>query len=831
MSDLSAEIQLRPTRIGFLVEPADLASVRSIMRACTCLWGGVYNPIIPVFNRPPTEWKSETYDRFKGAAVAKGYVRFFEPDVYVEAKAGLLEKAGLRALRPEYSFHSHVITLKELLEPEPDRSYSEPQFGLNIQDILGHIYKTEQKFVLRDKRESVVVKPQRGNALVESVFGVYPTTPDVDYIRQAYTDVYKPEEVDATPENWRRVFQRGAETPLRVTRHGLNTQRYWYHDLLVFVFDPARATDLIDLWNLRLEPHPVLPVPIGWFVALADDIFDLLQSEHRSVAGNPNGIMHHATIEFGRSIRKKDAEALVHTLKPGLPPGALTVKYWRNSIWIDHRDDRMHRDTRLKVVANEKRADLLLKEDGQRLHTTFEALEPEFSIRHSKGDHRWVNVLRLSNYGKKSVASLLPFNTFDRTWPSLALGGESVAVGGEGWVFPQSHKNLGQYVSLMNPEEAIIGSLKQLGIRAKLSEPGHIAKQMLEHLGGLWGVHLLADLDTLKLLNKMAGGMRRKRNEVETIEETFELRTASLKVWTKLVSRRKEKRSSSADLVKFTAANIIRLGVETECPHCSAKKWSTLTAVDYRVVCDRCLKLFEFPEAGLRDHNRNWTYRVVGPFSVPDYGRGSYSALLALRVLSRYRSAMDRMTFATAMNLSFDGIDREVDFIAWHAGERMQETHRPPQLVIGEAKSFGQGESITSSELAKLRQVVTKLPEAVIVIAVLRDHFTPAEKKMLTSFVKWGRRVNLYGEPTNPVLLLTSHELMMDHYVSSTWKELGGKHAKFADYNNTRTLFNFADATQQIYLGMPSFHLERDNYWKKRHARRLARQASKQVAV
>jgi hypothetical protein len=69
MSDLSAEIQLRPTRIGFLVHPADLASVRRIMRACTCLWGGVYNPIIPVFNEPPNEWKSEVYERVKGTAV------------------------------------------------------------------------------------------------------------------------------------------------------------------------------------------------------------------------------------------------------------------------------------------------------------------------------------------------------------------------------------------------------------------------------------------------------------------------------------------------------------------------------------------------------------------------------------------------------------------------------------------------------------------------------------------------------------------------------------------------------------------------------------------
>jgi hypothetical protein len=191
MSDLSAEIQLRPTRIGFLVHPADLASVRRIMRACACLWGGVYNPIIPVFNKPPTEWKSEVYERFKGPAVAKGYVRFFEPDVYVEAEAGLLEKAGLGALRQDHSFHSQVITLKELFEPQHDRSYSEPEFGLNVHDVLGQIYNTEQKFILRDKREGILVKPQRGNALVESMFGVYPTAPDVGYIRQAYADVVR----------------------------------------------------------------------------------------------------------------------------------------------------------------------------------------------------------------------------------------------------------------------------------------------------------------------------------------------------------------------------------------------------------------------------------------------------------------------------------------------------------------------------------------------------------------------------------------------------------------------------------------------------------------
>jgi hypothetical protein len=42
----------------------------------------------------------------------------------------------------------------------------------------------------------------------------------------------------------------------------------------------------------------------------------------------------------------------------------------------------------------------------------------------------------------------------------------------------------------------------------------------------------------------------------------------------------------------------------------------------------------------------------------------------------------------------------------------------------------------------------------------LRDHFTAAEKLLLKKFLAWGRRVNPFGEPTNPLLLLTSNELL-----------------------------------------------------------------------
>ena len=78
--------------------------------------------------------------------------------------------------------------------------------------------------------------------------------------------------------------------------------------------------------------------------------------------------MHSATVEFGRSIPKMAADALIRKLKPGLPGGALVVKFWRNAIWIDHRDDRVHRDSRLKVLAKERRVDLALKEESRASH-------------------------------------------------------------------------------------------------------------------------------------------------------------------------------------------------------------------------------------------------------------------------------------------------------------------------------------------------------------------------------------------------------------------------------------------------------------------------------
>jgi hypothetical protein len=135
-------------------------------------------------------------------------------------------------------------------------------------------------------------------------------------------------------------------------------------------------------------------VPVEWFEALGAEISDLIKSEHRRIQGNRQGLLHNATIEFGHSIPISRAEnLLIKTLKPGLPAGALAVKYWRNRIWVDHRDDYyVHRDHRMIVTASERGVKLQINDKGA-LTTTFQTLSPDFARRYGGRHHRWVNVL------------------------------------------------------------------------------------------------------------------------------------------------------------------------------------------------------------------------------------------------------------------------------------------------------------------------------------------------------------------------------------------------------------------------------------------------------
>ena len=509
VNDISATIRLRPTRIALLVRPTDVSSIRRFMRISTCLWGGVYNPIIPVFRSRPKEWRNEP---LSGAETARGYVEFFEPEAFVEASPGLLEKIGLGQLRSKHWTCRRVVPLDELLVYQSYSNRTELEIGLGIIDVLRHVYENERRFTLRDPRPACLVRPQQGTALVEALFGSYPSEQPLEYVRRAYEEVFHPLALDPTPETWLKVYRQRTTTPLRVTGYQLRTESQSAFRRKLYVFNPKNGPDLIDLWNLRAEERRIDPIPVGWFHDLADEVSSWIAADSRATQANPSaGVMPPTTIEFARSVDEDGQQGMFETLRASLPAHPLALKSFRTSIWARYSDEeRVVREQPLRVTAK-KRSQNLAIHGSDRRSVEFQVLSPDFASPSSRPYRaRWVNVVSITSAHSHDLATVFPFNVVDPSWPILDYFKEPVVVGKEGWSFSQGHRDATERVKLLTHEEAILGFLEQRGVEASLSDPGHIGKQILEHLGGITGTHLIADPDTLKLLNQMAGGVRRE---------------------------------------------------------------------------------------------------------------------------------------------------------------------------------------------------------------------------------------------------------------------------------------------------------------------------------
>src|SRR6266702_5951570 len=248
MTTLSASLRLRPTHIGFLVSPTDMDAVRRIMQLSTCLWGGLYNPIIPVSSTIPDVWKESPFPDPDGLRLAQGYLDFFEPDVFVETESGLAAQIGLADTEMDIG-SPRVMPLDAFFNPHRDRDSRMP-FGLNIFGLYKDLYEREFKFVPRHNHRIALFESGSSvdDAFVEAAFGGFPKSGPLEPLAQAYVDAFDPEKLIPNAVNWVKVHKDGFQVPLHFTIRGLRRDSERSSDPILFVVDPTSAPDLLDLW-------------------------------------------------------------------------------------------------------------------------------------------------------------------------------------------------------------------------------------------------------------------------------------------------------------------------------------------------------------------------------------------------------------------------------------------------------------------------------------------------------------------------------------------------------------------------------------------------------
>ena len=810
MASLTGQMKLRPTRIGFLVRPTDLPNLRRILQICSCLWGGIYNPIIPVNRSLPVAWCRGDTRRPPGRQLALSYVRFFEPDVFVETTPGLAQSIGIEDQAPT-AFHPRVISLDEFVSIS-DGYDPEFKFGLDILDVYQDLYRTELQFVRRHNRLIATFHGHsRHDAYLEATFGGFPKHDALSYIRRAYQNAFEPTILKPDPSAWLQIVKERGHTPLTFTRHALTSRRYSDGNITIFVANPTSPLDLLDLWNLRLMRGNVLPVNSAWLPNLKDYLRDLVDRNYRPLRGNRRGLMSYTTVRVGNSFSEEEARSLVYDIFTDLSRDSWRLELRRDAIWSNDYQDHTPRPGPVQVYAESSPIEVPVSARS-RPAIQVQSLMPKFASEYGFGHARWANVLTLKDYhNQHRLALALPSTAASSPYHHLRVVGP-LLVSREGFILPQHFKDHQEYVELLSGTEAIIDWFKRNGINATISDAGRVSDQILSSLGGLSGARLLQDSRTLNLLDKMSKSTRRRG---ESTIEVYPDRTATVSEWKAILKRRNDSYSGSmTPLDRFVEAGALKLGLSVPCPNCKKENWYGLDDLAENVSCERCMKYFSFPQGSLNYTKSPWKFRLAGPYSVPDYAGGAYANVLALNCLANWEALSTAMTFSTNLNLIADGDLWEIDFACWLQRDYVGVDRREdPVFLIGEAKSFAEN-AFSGKDIARLKRIGKQMPGTFLVLAMLKEELSGADRDLIGKLATWGRVPDAGGRCRNPVIVLTGTELLAPYNISAAWKETGDERERLAASESVRMgdPRTLADLTQQVYLGLQPTYLWLQKY-------------------
>jgi hypothetical protein len=773
------------------------------MRLCNCLWGGRYNPIIPIFENID-QWCIEHHEHAHALDVARGYIDFFEPDVLVEASPGMADRLGWKSDNHYFEL-PRVIPLENFFELN-SRKQVDFSAGIDICNIIAHLYDLEYKYQRRHKRPFAIVEPAE-DAFFELFGGAYPNDETLAYIPDAYRDVFEPEALSASPSSYLKFLREGYAGPAWITRHALEEASGRRHGPTIFILNPKEPQDLIDGWNYRLVERNFLPVNLNWLAEHADFLRERIQEYHRPIPGNPFGTMFHTNVEFSGSVTRQTAAELLVQHFQGLPQSSFFIGYYP-TMWRVERERFVSTDRRILINSKSESFDEEVDADG---YARIPTLAPDFHDRSGLHTHScWINVIEPgTNYRNHDIALVYPSNLWQPGYPRLQSS-RRLTITREGWATPERY-HIGY--SLLRPapgRQAMVDWFETQDIRATPSEAGQVAAQVISSAGGLLACGMFADKETILLLNSMAENHSEQQRDGKRIRRTIPDRAKHRnEIDQHFIRRAKRSFGFWNRLEYFLDHSVFRAGLRVQCPTCAYYNWFDLDAISYDPTCNRCLKKFKLGQTPKDLRDFQWFYRVIGPFAAPDYVRGGYAVALTLRCIAERHES--ELTWSTGLELS-DPLC-EIDFAAWYRrGSTLANKEREePVFVVGEAKSFGRN-AIDSDSIESLRQVGERFSGAVLIVSSLKSiaEYTTSELDLLKNLARWGRARHVFGKPRNPVIVLTGTELFAVHGIREAWRTAGGNASKFVQHAATdlSDLHQLAECTQQLYLGLPPFHAD-----------------------
>jgi hypothetical protein len=787
----NVNLTLRPLRFGFLVDPADHAGILHAMELSSFLWGGTFNPIVPVFRHAPKAWR-DRFDHPTAKEVAEGLIHAFDPDfvVLVGKYTKLTVAAG----------HRPIIQASNILEGFADDWV--PRYGITILEPLSYFIEKELRFVRREPFDIRLPSfSGRGSLFLTSVFGALPTVAKPVFEKQ-FAPALGAKDVPCSLSNYADLLGPTTLFLRRFSSFFLQPVASGFRrGDTVFLLDATNPLDVVEYWNLRAVGRNVIPVAIQ--AAQSDDIRSLvrefIEENFWPFRGNP-GMYNTTSILKSHSV----SEELLREFGDGLDVAASAVPHWGKftyggsypRIWNEWARDKDGADP-TPLQCRTRTIDF---SDDDRI--VVRTLDPKFAFTNSiNSEARFANDVEMRTYGAHgSVAEVVPEGADELVRAIGDLDFRSWRFSRNGPVYLSSHLDSSLHLSVPEGEAVFVEWLRQHGWKAELSAPGLIARQLLKQVEGIWGTAFLATDGMIRLLGDLQG------------EKTIGLGA----LWGRLsrIANEFGHGSTAGGLLQRLVENqVLRLGIEVQCPICTQRSWYSVTQSDYELLCTKCNERFRLPTHHPKEIQ--WSYRTVGPFSLPGRAYGVYTVLLAHRFFSVL------LHLPVTPFLSFNaqkGAEKiEADLALLLKETRFGRT--TIETLFAECKTY---DHFKRDDIDRMLALSKGFPGAILVFATLRKDLTDAEKKLIRPFVNRGRKYWKAERPYNPVLILTATELFAVFRPEQSWQKAGGQHAAWIKKfrRGSLSLLELCDATQQIYLGMKPWQQWLKERWDLKRAKR-----------
>jgi hypothetical protein len=771
-----------------LIPYNDRKSLLKAIQINTFLWGGQYNPIVPIFTHPPRNLPKYLSKTIAKEEYLQHYLNNFDPDLIV--LLGDCENQSFNTSNREIISFARILSEVE--------TFRIPQFGIGLFEVLTHFASNEDKYVSRHRRKLLVPKFSRRYSLfLASVFGQLSDELGEIFSRE-YLPYFEHEtascEIDTytdllTPQN---MFLR------RFTAYQIKQGGYSLD--CIFYLDANNFLDIVDYWNLRALGLNVLPIAKQAKEAQKIKGHALsFVNEHYKPTKYP--ATYHATVFHGYSSSYEESQGFIETL--GVSAQAPVQEAKVGFSYLPPMGDWGFENYIKPVI----RSPIVREASYSSAETTQMALQlisPEFVLYPGvPGQHRFANEIELrADHDKELRAEVIPEG---HNLIALSLGGFDFT----NWRFSKGRMiylatfaDHTLHINAPLAEDVFFRWFQNTKFKTSISQGGRIAKQVLKSLGGVGGIWLLADEKIFDMIQQLNYRRPRKSDSAEkNIDESKGMDYETLLGKIKKIANQSETRLHSQPnylFKKLLDAQVLKLGIEVQCTFCNQPSWYSIDGISYKVQCVNCLEEFSLPTYSPKK-DLTWSYRTIGAFSPAAQSYGSYAVLLALRFFAITLHGRTTPIFGLEIKTKdSDEKSREADLALFFRPNYTQ--IGSPDLVFVECKTYTEG--FKQKDIDTMKQFAEHFPDAYFAFATLKKTLTPMENRLIKSFIGFLKKRHRTNNDQTKVLILTGIELYSDKGPPRCWEgQIESIPTSASNFSFTfKGLIGLCELTQEIHL-------------------------------